>query len=109
MRTNGPIPDMARDARNWSATGAEILGISREEEDLLAYACRHHSGGMIDADITVQACWDADRLDLGRVGIPLIPPGSAPGAARDLLKRHAGWFEHNNRKRPRWADLGWRA
>ena len=23
----------------------------------------------MDADITVQVCWDADRLDLGRVGI----------------------------------------
>ena len=25
--------------------------------------------GLIDADITVQTCWDSDRLDLGRVGI----------------------------------------
>jgi len=23
----------------------------------------------VDADPTVQTCWDADRLDLGRVGI----------------------------------------
>ena len=25
--------------------------------------------GFIEADITVQTCWDSDRLDLGRVGI----------------------------------------
>ena len=32
-------------------------------------ACRYHSVGRLDRDITVQTCWDADRLDLGRVGI----------------------------------------
>jgi uncharacterized protein len=36
---------------------------------MLAYAVRHHSDGLIEADVTVQTCWDADRLDLGRVGI----------------------------------------
>jgi hypothetical protein len=29
----------------------------------------HHSNGAVDADPTIQTCWDADRLDLGRVGI----------------------------------------
>jgi len=37
--------------------------------DHLVYACRHHTDGMTEADITIQTCWDADRLDLGRVGI----------------------------------------
>lgn len=37
--------------------------------DQLAYACRHHSDGLIEADVTVQTCWDADRLDLGRIGV----------------------------------------
>lgn len=36
---------------------------------LLALACELHSDGYTDADVTVQTCWDADRLDLGRVGI----------------------------------------
>lgn len=39
------------------------------EMDLLTLACELHSDGHTDADITVQTCWDADRLDLGRVGI----------------------------------------
>ncbi len=39
------------------------------EMDLLALACEQHSDGHTDGDITVQTCWDADRLDLGRVGI----------------------------------------
>lgn len=36
---------------------------------LLYDACRYHTDGLTEADPTVQACWDADRLDLGRVGI----------------------------------------
>lgn len=39
------------------------------EMALLTEACRLHSDGRTEADLTVQACWDADRLDLGRVGI----------------------------------------
>ena len=34
----------------------------------LIKACQYHSVGRLDSDITVQTCWDADRLDLGRVG-----------------------------------------
>ena len=30
---------------------------------------RHHSGGQVSEDATIQTCWDSDRLDLGRVGI----------------------------------------
>ena len=36
---------------------------------LLREACEGHSAGHVDADPVVQVCWDADRLDLGRVGI----------------------------------------
>jgi uncharacterized protein len=35
----------------------------------LTLAIRHHSGGEVSTDATIQSCWDADRLDLGRVGI----------------------------------------
>jgi uncharacterized protein len=37
--------------------------------DVLCHAMAHHSNGAVDTDPTVQTCWDADRLDLGRVGI----------------------------------------
>ncbi len=36
---------------------------------LLQYACNEHTSGKIEADLTVQVCWDADRLDLLRVYI----------------------------------------
>ncbi len=36
---------------------------------LLYTACRDHSLGFLEAEVTCQTCWDADRLDLGRLGI----------------------------------------
>jgi uncharacterized protein len=43
--------------------------ISDKELALVVHACHHHSDGLMEGDVTVQTCWDADRLDLGRVGI----------------------------------------
>lgn len=51
----------------------EWFDTSDEEMDLLYYACNYHSDGLTEADITIQTCWDADRLDLGRVGKTPIP------------------------------------
>jgi uncharacterized protein len=42
--------------------------LSREKLQMLDEACRFHTDGLRDADVTVQTCWDADRLDLLRVG-----------------------------------------
>ena len=36
--------------------------------ELLVQACSEHTDGKIEGDVTVQTCWDADRLDLGRAG-----------------------------------------
>ncbi len=47
----------------------ELLQIDPQQKELLMYACYYHSRGMTEADISVQTCWDADRLDLGRGGI----------------------------------------
>ena len=57
--------------------------ISDEELELLVYACRHHSDGIMEGDVTVLTCWDADRLDLGRVGIRPDPRYLCTPAARD--------------------------
>jgi uncharacterized protein len=46
-----------------------ILRISNHSAELLVAACRGHSDGHREAHPTVQTCWDADRLDLGRVGV----------------------------------------
>ena len=51
--------------------------------DLLVEACAGHSDGFTKADITVQTCWDADRLDLGRVGIEPHPKYLCTEVARE--------------------------
>lgn len=36
---------------------------------LLKEACMWHAHGELSDDITIGTCWDADRLDLGRIGV----------------------------------------
>ena len=43
--------------------------LADDEMELLVEACRYHSDGIVNAHSTIQACWDSDRLDLGRVGV----------------------------------------
>ncbi len=47
----------------------DLIDVTAAELRLLQHACTWHSDGHLEADITVMTCWDADRLDLGRVGI----------------------------------------
>lgn len=48
----------------------EVLRLSKFQLKQLVYACRHHSSKKAKSDdVTVQICWDADRLDLLRLGI----------------------------------------
>ncbi len=52
---------------------AELRGSVFDLEDhefrLLYRACEGHTHERTHPDITIQTCWDSDRLDLGRVGI----------------------------------------
>lgn len=47
----------------------ELFDLSDDDFDLLYEACAGHTDERTHLDVTVQTCWDADRLDLGRVGI----------------------------------------
>lgn len=53
--------------------------------ELLHEACRLHTDGLTESDPTIQACWDADRLDLGRVDILPSKQLLCTDAARGLL------------------------
>lgn len=46
----------------------EMIPLSETEFDLLTTACELHTNTLNHHNITVQACFDSDRLDLGRVG-----------------------------------------
>lgn len=58
-----------------------ITGLSSREFESLCEAMRLHSDGHVEGEPALRACWDADRLDLGRVGIR--------PAARYLCTDHA--------------------
>jgi uncharacterized protein len=63
-----------------------LVHLDDERFDLLFEACRLHTDGHTDGNPTLQACWDADRLDLGRVGIKPQPHRLCTDAARVLLE-----------------------
>lgn len=65
-----------------SLRGSLIL-LSDERFELLYEAVRDHEKGFTRADVTVMTCWDADRLDLGRVGIRPNPKYLCTAAAKD--------------------------
>lgn len=62
-----------RAAAHAVALRGKCFDLADDEMALLIEACRFHSDGMTEADSTIQACWDADRLDLGRVGVRPSP------------------------------------
>lgn len=70
----------ARLARKLAGIAFEL---EAQELALLEAACRDHSEGGTEGDITVLTCWDADRLDLGRVGVRPEPRRLCTDAARD--------------------------
>jgi uncharacterized protein len=61
----------------------DLFHLSDPDFDLLYQACRDHTKGTTEGDFTVQTCWDADRLDLGRVRIDLDRKYLCTEAARD--------------------------
>ena len=70
-----------------AADFARMLALEEIEIDsvaleLLVESCQRHSAGQMEGDITVLTCWDADRLDLGRVGIKPDPNLLCTEAAR---------------------------
>jgi uncharacterized protein len=80
----------------------EAFDLDDAEMDLLAFACEEHTNGGSGPDPTVGVCWDADRLNLWRVGI--IPDSrflSTEAArseeriawARGLQQEHFAWKE----------------
>jgi uncharacterized protein len=46
------------------------LELSEEQYEQLRFACAEHNSRSAQSDdVTVQTCWDSDRLDLWRIGV----------------------------------------
>jgi uncharacterized protein len=63
----------------------KLVHLDDDRFDLLFEACRLHTEGHTVGDRTLLACWDADRMDLGRVGITPDPRRLGTRAGRKLL------------------------
>jgi uncharacterized protein len=59
--------------------------------EILIAALEGHSHGNNPGDITIATCWDADRLDLGRVGIRPNPDRLFTQEAKRLDVINASW------------------
>lgn len=88
----------ARGARLARRLHGEHFRLDAEGLDMLCHAIEFHSAGLVEGDITVRTCWDADRLDLARLGIRPDPRRLSTAAARhpEAIARaermaRAGW------------------
>lgn len=63
-------PDHGVRGANFAQRVCSERGIlSPAERNALYHACSNHSHVIRSADITIQTCWDADRLDMARTGV----------------------------------------
>jgi len=85
------------------ALGHSALGVSPRVLERLAAAMHHHTDGHVSDDPLIGACWDADRLDLPRVGIAPEPAYLSTTTARDggTIARFADF----RREPMTWEDL----
>jgi uncharacterized protein len=60
----------ARAAAYAASLRSVLFELSDEHFELLHTACTWHTHGRLSEEPTIGTCWDADRLDLGRVGTP---------------------------------------
>lgn len=86
MRVNDSIdpehgPRAAAFAGELHAEG--VLPATAAQLELLQYACFEHTNGLVSSDPTVGVCWDADRLDLPRVGIQPDPTRFSTARSHD--------------------------
>lgn len=58
--------------------------------EILVFAIHHHTDGFTSDNPTIGTCWDADRLDLGRVGIIPSPALMSTQAGKQIAEPGIG-------------------
>jgi len=80
----GTDPDHGRRGAELARSLAPLLpALTDAQLDRLCTACEQHTHSRTHPDATVRACFDADRLDLARVGIIPDPMRLCTDAARE--------------------------
>lgn len=67
------------------------IRLTDSQMEVLLLAMRGHTGEIYHSDKTVQCCWDADRLDLGRVGIQPDPFYLNTDTAKVMIANSVYW------------------
>jgi uncharacterized protein len=90
-----------------AALARELRGEAFDLEDaemgLLGFACEEHTNGGVGSDPTVGVCWDADRLNLWRVGRRPDPRLLSTKAARS--EERIVWARDLQGERFAWEEL----
>lgn len=83
--TDHADPDHGRRGAELARSMRAELGLDDDQMALLVDACAGHSEGLTTTDPTIGVCWDADRLDLPRVGVPVDTRLLSTESAIDLI------------------------
>jgi uncharacterized protein len=85
-------PEHGQRGANFAAElRGNLFDLPENKFQLLYRACVDHTHERTHSDITIQTCWDADRLDLGRVGIIPEPSFLCTEAAK--AKKMIQWAD----------------
>lgn len=79
----GTDADHGPRAARWAISMRPRIDLDAREFETLLEAIANHTSGRSSTDPTVATCWDADRLDLERVGVRPSPQYLLTEAARD--------------------------
>lgn len=86
---DGKDPDHGGRAAEYISTLRDTLlkDVSDEDILLLKTACRQHTSTVSTGNPTIDACFDADRLDLWRVGIIPNPARMATEKGKEIARK----------------------
>jgi uncharacterized protein len=85
--TDGPDPHHGQRAAELALDLRGVLFEAEDEQmDILVEALAKHADGLVARDPTIGCCWDADRLDLPRCGIPVEPTMLSTDAGKRKLE-----------------------
>lgn len=104
---DGADPDHGPRAAEFARSLKRHMDLDDAEFRLLCRALERHTGGRHPGDLTIATCWDADRLDLGRIGVRPDPrylctaEGRQPDTIAWASARAQAWLEARWRRSAR--------